>query len=539
MSDKVFNKLTKKDSMNHWRAMKYRKIYTGILYVFSALALSLFPQFASIVKATSVYDNYLQPANALKIYRDTTGTMHDCSEVDMTTSAADPLMLYSGSNPYILEAKESFFEALANGGKWGITQRDVSYGGESEKDYIIFWTEDDSLGLRWDSVALPDIILAASMSGTTVLGGVKLVTVSGAAWSFEAPCTPVISYWSLDGTESPVVSTAYPNRYSFVLNADQYNYPSGYEGYVIPGATDVDSDGLNWAHERLQGTLDSKEDTDGDGLSDLTESVWFEDRTSVFCDTVPDPDVCAYPNPLEKDLYIEIDWMDDGVTAYKPNSTQIGLLESAFDNKGINLHVDTGEFGGGNELPVYISALTFAPEINVTDFFNLKNGDQTYDPNFSEDRRGIWRYMITGNQMDDGGDDDTSGVSYGGDDDSFVALGQVSSDHPLAVNSAVAGTMIHELGHNLCLTDENNDYPGQDEDCIFEGIDSYFGNDYLSSMNYDKQFLMVDYSDGLNLADDHDDWSAILLGMDDFIAWDDPPEGALRGGFNKQPIYNR
>jgi len=311
------------------------------------------------------------------------------------------------------------------------------------------------------------------------------------------------------------------------------DYPPSYEG-VQPALADNDEDGLNIAKETAQGTSDDNDDSDGDGLSDYIESRWYANRSDVFCGSQ-----CAYPNPTRKDVYVEADWMNDSANEYKLSLTQVNLVRAAFEDKDINLHFDTGQYGGGGGLPTYIEALNFVPTENETDFFNLKNGDEIYQNNFLENRRGIWHYMITGDKLNDGEANTTSGVSYAGDDDTFVALGQIARTHPSTQDQAIAGTVIHELGHNLCLS--NTAYAGQDSSCLFSGIDTEASNDYNSSMNYTKQFSLVNYSNGSNGQNDHNDWAAVLLGMGDFVTLGtDPhePSSQTRSSFNKTPIYD-
>lgn len=343
------------------------------------------------------------------------------------------------------------------------------------------------------------------------------------------------------GASSPLGTTQPGSDIMVFLSTYPVTYPSGYAGEIIPSAAiDEDEDGLDALREQIQGTSDASKDTDGDGLSDYAESEWYPNRDDIFCGVSE----CAYPDPLKMDIYVEVDWMDDGATAYRPDSTQVGLVADAFDNKDINLHVDTGQYGGGNELPIYIEQLKFAPITGETDFFNLKNGDETYGANFSEDRRGIWHYMITGNKASTYDEDtsafvnDHTGVSYPSDDDAFIAIGRVKELSPTTEDVAIAGTIIHELGHNLCLSADA--YAGQSFNCLFSGVDSYAGNDYMSSMNYDKQLSLVDYSDGSNGTNDHNDWLAVLVGIDDFVTLgEDPMEGLSRGrpAFEKQPMY--
>jgi hypothetical protein len=322
--------------------------------------------------------------------------------------------------------------------------------------------------------------------------------------------------------------------YLFVAS-DHIAYPSGYEGPEIPATNahaDLDGDGLNAAQEATQGTSNSNKDTDGDGLSDFIESTYNPDRNDTFCGST-----CTYPTPDEKDLYVEVDWMKDPSTneSYKPTTTQLTSVINAYSAHGIHAHFDTGQYGGGNELPIYVSELKFAPDSEDTDFFNIKNGDGVFDPNFSSVRRGVWHYMITGYKAYVDGGNASTGASYAGDDDALIAIGRVKELAPTNQDMAISGTIIHELGHNLCLS--KNTYTGQDSSCVFSGIDTYAGNDYTSSMNYSKQMGLIDYSEGTNGSSDHDDWSAVLLGMKDFVTYgEDPTESFARGSvpFSKQ-----
>lgn len=83
-----------------------------------------------------------------------------------------------------------------------------------------------------------------------------------------------------------------------------------------------------------------------------------------------------------------------------------------------------------------------------------------------------------------------------------------------AFEAAVSGTIIHELGHNLCLVNTNTADPRipAASPCRYSGIDQQGPTTYVSSMNYRYQFQMVDYSTGANgPPGDHNDWGAILL----------------------------
>lgn len=330
------------------------------------------------------------------------------------------------------------------------------------------------------------------------------------------------------------------------LSTYPVTYPSGYEGEAIPDTlVDVDGDGLNAIQEQVQGTSDDLKDSDGDGLSDYTESIWNTNRDSEFCNTATTPYTCAYPNPTVKDLYVEIDWMKDSNNReFKPNTTQLSAVTSALNNHGITAHFDTGQYGGGNVLPSYTSDLLFGRDTGP-DFYDYKNGGDSIVANFdSAHRSRIWHYMISGYQFhgDDPHKNTRSGGTLVGDDDSFVATGYIQDNQSgfgyTNTNTAIAGTILHELGHSMCLSDSSA-YSFQSPSCVYDGIDddNNSHNLYESSMNYDKQMFMVDYSDGSNLpGDDHNDWSAILANMHDFANTDRNAGDSLSPGVGSAKI---
>lgn len=257
-------------------------------------------------------------------------------------------------------------------------------------------------------------------------------------------------------------------------------------------------------------------DSDGDGLSDYVESRSYPSRQAVFCGTS-----CAYPDPSIKDLYVENDWMKEpGLLgrSFKPNTAQLTVVEEAFADQDITVHFDTGQYGGGNELPAYTEDMSFYRDENATDFYDYKYGNSAIAVNFDVDRYRIWHYMISGYSYPQ--IPNSSGASYVGDDDSFISVGLLEDTTSSGIDDVIAGTILHELGHSLCLSDTLH-YVNQSQDCVYGGV--HAKNDltyasYESVMNYDYQFSdLVDLSSGVGMPEDHDDWSAIAIGMDDFI----------------------
>ena len=163
----------------------------------------------------------------------------------------------------------------------------------------------------------------------------------------------------------------------------------------------------------------------------------------------------------------------------------------------------------------YNEVVKFGIFPNEADFFDYKKGGDGISAQFNQDRYKIYHYMLSGYRYDSTSPRN-SGISLVSDDDFFVAFGSLKEQYnfvlPGQAEKAITGTVIHELGHNLCLTGSTHNEP----ECSFAGIDTNYGNDYPSAMNYDKQFELIDYSTGQNGANYHDDWGAIRL--QDFIA---------------------
>jgi hypothetical protein len=234
-------------------------------------------------------------------------------------------------------------------------------------------------------------------------------------------------------------------------------------------------------------------------------------RDDVFCDATHT--TCSYPDPSTKDIYIENDWMVNpglGTYSMKLSDVEVAQLQSAFAAKGINLHIDTGQLGGGNEVP-YNASISFTPQPDQIDFYDYKDGGDGITAQMASVRHGIYHYLLTGYSYSD--TPDSSGISYPGDDDMFVSYGLIKDEFAYdSFDTAISGTVMHELGHNLCLTPLGQAYPGQAIYCQFAGVDQADGNSYNSVMNYDKQLALVDFSTGVNGSPtDHNDWGTIQL----------------------------
>lgn len=310
------------------------------------------------------------------------------------------------------------------------------------------------------------------------------------------------------GSSSNSLCPSYENPQIVTIpTSASYDYPRSALFSALNA--DNDGDGLTVSEEASQGTLDTTTDFDQDGLTDHLESVKLPNRDALFCNS--STFYCEYPNPIQKDIYIEADWMvKSGANGYsaKPTTVQLNAVKSAFNNKGILVHFDTGELGGGNEVP-YNDDILFASTSGIADFYDYKVGGDGVTRQFNNDRYDTYHYMLFGNTFDSA--TTYTGASYPGDDDTFISYGIIEANfNGPAFDTAVSAVIMHELGHALCLTNSSS-YANQSASCIFSGIDTNAGPGYPSVENYDYSHTLVDFSTGQAGSSDHDDWSALQL----------------------------
>ncbi len=259
---------------------------------------------------------------------------------------------------------------------------------------------------------------------------------------------------------------------------------------------DTDNDGLDDCVETRTGrfvdadntgTDPNNPDSDGDGLTDGQEVLGTDAGLNL-------PALGADPN--RRDLYLEIDWFEDASQcarhSHRPTDQAVALLEEMFDNAplpnpngrpGIAMHVDVGQgrgLTGGSLIEVEEDNL-----IGRVDGEFLDYKAAHFDPL----RKGVFHYVLAVHRYD--GTNSSGWAEINGDD--FILASQCWFNTPIWV----AGTIAHELGHNLGLRH------GGDRDCNFKP-------NYNSVMNYRSQFLgqdvdcngrgdnVVDYSHGRN-----------------------------------------
>lgn len=309
----------------------------------------------------------------------------------------------------------------------------------------------------------------------------------------DADCEDV---WSSDSASNgdsfehvrttAIAATDFPNQIFQLAWEDQSG--GGDEDFndliaVVRVDSDSDGDGLWDDWERFGA------DTDGDGTVDLDL-----------------PGLGADPN--HKDIFVEIDWMDCAVAGgdcaagdthdHRPKAAAITAVVDAFaaapvpnpdGTTGVNLHLELSN-AIAHQNVLNINGLCFAGGAGIGSFDDVKADAANFGPN--NPRRFAFHYAMWTHQQR--ANDTTSGCAELPGNDVQVSLGGWNtggaadrdgdglSDRDVGTIAQQAGTMIHELGHNLDLrhggTDNVNRKPN-----------------FVSAMNYAFQLAGVPPTD--------------------------------------------
>lgn len=227
-------------------------------------------------------------------------------------------------------------------------------------------------------------------------------------------------------------------------------------------------------------------DSDGDGLFDTWESLGIDSNGDGTID-VDLPAMGADPN--KKDIFVEIDWMEESGTnahSHKPSSVAIKKIVDAFANsavdngKGINLHVDVGvdsvdyvtgkvwgDLSKGTSIPHQLIGEKSSPIKNKLgeDWNNISKS------NFGHDNR-VFHYTIFAHQIMASDLQSSCHSGMGIPQYIIVSLGCFTKG--IGSENEQAGTFMHELGHSLGLGHGGGDNVNHKPN-------------YLSVMNYSFQ----------------------------------------------------
>ena len=207
----------------------------------------------------------------------------------------------------------------------------------------------------------------------------------------------------------------------------------------------------------------------------------------------------------KKDIFIEIDYMDNAThKGLIPQKEALNKLVEAFANNGINIHLDVGNmFAGGFDPSNYNlgnkrSKVPYNKSIGLSqnkDGLNGRASFYEYKDRYMEiNRKQIFHYLLMANsQKINGGSGGSSGRAEINGNDIIITIGSwnLSDGSPRAKNILVnyqAGTIMHELGHNLGLLHGGD-------------VGENFKPNYLSIMNYMYQLRGLGKTLGSSVGD--------------------------------------
>jgi hypothetical protein len=256
-------------------------------------------------------------------------------------------------------------------------------------------------------------------------------------------------------------------------------------------------------------------DLDGDGLDNVEEylvSQWGSD-------------------PFRKDVFLEIDQMEKGPNgegAFMPELSK-DLWIDASSRQNIVLHIDVGSMGGGEIIPFDNS--TTDQELQNIYFNYFLHGDpnnwrigafhygliiyhSSRYPGFVFGTTADGEhYLLNSFQISTKYHESISAM-----DPSLYDLIKFKN----AVNKRAvlyASAMMHETGHIFRLF--AGDPPGCDDlSTVFPNKNWWKYHNYISCMNYNYVYVLVDYSDGSHGKNDFDDWNNLdLISFQDMSLW--------------------
>ncbi|MES2390706.1 MAG: Ig-like domain repeat protein [Acidobacteriota bacterium] len=266
-------------------------------------------------------------------------------------------------------------------------------------------------------------------------------------------------------------------------------------------------------------------DQDGDKLCDDWENFGVNVRVNGVDHFIDLPSMGA--DPMHKDVFVHIDWMESapsakGTHTHQPIASAMAIVEKSFNDSpvtnpdgttGIHLHIDGGPDCIMNPVTGALwGTMSLAEKLPEIPLFDPSSADiskfswTSFDTNsadFKATGRGlVFHHAIFGHDLDTG--PTYSGLSRNSADigtgasDFVVTLGSVPGN-PRGTAFQQAGTMMHELGHNLGLQHGGQD--GQNKK-----------PNYLSIMNYAFQMSgIIVNNDGKGFSNGLYDYSRFSL----------------------------
>ncbi|MEM5512398.1 hypothetical protein WNY79_05790 [Pseudoalteromonas sp. AS84] len=327
-----------------------------------------------------------------------------------------------------------------------------------------------------------DFLASASLNNT------KLVLVGNAN-------DQIRPYWYINGF-AELLNSASTQTIDFVKFGNSTQEPVSASQWQGENAAQILPE-QGASLKRTLGATDTNQNTDWNysvfntpaGPNDITCSIDDDKDGIPDCAEVEGSTFAGLPlyewgaRTSQKDIFIEIDYMDSSDVGITPHRTALEKIVSVFANKGYTVHFDVGDLfdqnsdiapenfdlGGGNVVP-FNSYTPFEYDLSSPNLF-------TYKMEYTDiTRRPIFHYLLMASSGNEDGSISGSGIAEISGNDLMVTMGGwgLTLDTQTATNVTYnyqASTIFHELGHNLGL------YHGGDEEVNFKP-------NHLSSMNY-------------------------------------------------------
>lgn len=172
----------------------------------------------------------------------------------------------------------------------------------------------------------------------------------------------------------------------------------------------------------------------------------------------------------QRDLFIEVDYMESNDPGVQLHRQALDSVKAAFAAQNIAVHFDAGDLfhqaegispadydlAGGNQVAFYAQ----------TNFIGSEQAPSVLDhkvKNFDIKRRPIFHYMLMANSQSEDGSAGSSGYAEINGNDFIITMGNwgfsldTEIDRNIVYNMQ-AGTIMHELGHNLGLGHGGNNH---------------------------------------------------------------------------------
>lgn len=164
-----------------------------------------------------------------------------------------------------------------------------------------------------------------------------------------------------------------------------------------------------------------------------------------------------------RDIFVEVDYMESNDPGIQLHRQALDSVKAAFAAQNIAMHFDAGDLyhqaegispadydlGGGNQVEFYAQT-NFAGSAEAPSILDHKVR------NFDIKRRPIFHYMLMANSQNEDGSAGSSGLAEINGNDFIISMGnwgfslETEIDRNIVYNMQ-AGTIMHELGHNLGL----------------------------------------------------------------------------------------